>query len=49
MIPSVNQVITSNINNVSNRFLPIAENVAKNLEAEPKIIPNPQSPLCHIR
>ena len=37
MIPSVNQVITSNINNVSNRFLPIAESVAKNLEAEPKI------------
>ena len=37
MIPSVNQVITSNINNVSNRFLPIAESVAKNLEVEPKI------------
>ena len=37
MIPSVNQVITSNINNVSNRFLPIAESVAKNLEADPKI------------
>ena len=34
MIPSVNQPKT---NNVSNRFLPIAESVAKNYEAEPKI------------
>ena len=34
MISSVNQ---PKINNVSNRFLPIAESVTKNLEAEPKI------------
>ena len=37
MISSVGQVITTNINNVSNRFLPIAESVAKQLEPEPKI------------
>ena len=34
MIPSVNQVTR---NNVSNRFLPIPESVAKGLESEPKI------------